>query len=197
MKLSVTAIKRPAATIILMVAIAVCLAIGARSEGASILRGVENNESNKLEDLVMSQEAIQQGPVRLLPLCAKEAENLNIILACDGAASVGQVGNQVAIELTNSNQAARMCCMTAVAAESKAHVGIAQRARKLIVINGCANRCASKVLEKLGIPYGHETVIAEEGVKKVPTLDFDMADVERIAQKIAKQALGVSESSIS
>jgi uncharacterized metal-binding protein len=143
----------------------------------------------------MSEEVEQEAPIKLLPLCAKEAENLNIILACDGAASVGQVGNQVAVELTNSNKAARMCCMTAVAAESKAHVGIARRARKLIVINGCANRCASKVLEKLGIPYGYETVIAEEGVKKVPTLDFDMADVERIAQKIAKQALGVSESS--
>ena len=66
---------------------------------------------------------------------------------------------------------------------------IARRARKLIAINGCANRCASKVLEKLNIPYGYETVIAKEGVEKVPTLDFDMADVERIAKKIAKEAL--------
>jgi hypothetical protein len=31
-------------------------------------------------------------------------------------------------------------------------------------------------------------------VEKVPTLDFDMADVERIAKKIANEALGVSES---
>ena len=135
-------------------------------------------------------EVKQEAPMRLLPLCAKEAENLDIILACDGAASVGQVGHQVAVELTNSNEAARMCCITAVAAESKAHVDIAQRARKLIVINGCGNRCASKVLERLGIPYDYETVIAKEGVEKVPTLDFDMADVERIAEKIAKEALG-------
>jgi len=88
-----------------------------------------------------------------------------------------------------------MCCITAVAAESKVHVDIARRARKLIIINGCANRCASKVLERLSIPYGYEIVIAEEGVKKVPTLDYDKADVERIAKKIAKEALGVSESS--
>jgi len=124
-----------------------------------------------------------------LPICAKEAENLNIILTCDGAASVGQVGHQVAVELTKSNEGARMCCLTAVAAESKPHVDIARRAKKLIVINGCANRCASKVLEKMGIPYDYETVIAEEGVKKVPTLDFDMADVKRIAEKIAKETL--------
>jgi uncharacterized metal-binding protein len=141
----------------------------------------------------MAKEKKQEASIRMLPLCAKEAENLNIILACDGAASVGQVGHQVAVELTNSKEAARMCCITAVAAESKAHVDIARRARKLIVINGCANRCASKVLERLNIPYGYETVIAKEGVEKVPTLDFNMADVERIAEKIAKEALGVSE----
>jgi len=134
-------------------------------------------------------EVKQETPIRMLPLCAKEAENLDIILACDGAASVGQVGHQVAVELTNSKEAARMCCITAVAAESKVHVDIAKRARKLIVINGCANRCASKVLERLDIPYEYETVIAKEGVEKVPTLDFDMADVERIAEKIAKEAL--------
>jgi uncharacterized metal-binding protein len=132
----------------------------------------------------------QEAPIRLLPLCAKEAERLDIILACDGAASVGQVGHQVAVELTNANEAARMCCITAVAAESKAHVDIARRARKLIVINGCANRCASKVLERLGIPYAYEVVISKEGVEKLPTLDYDPADVKRIAEKIAKEALG-------
>jgi len=133
---------------------------------------------------------VTEAPIRMLPVCTKEAENLDIILACDGAASVGQVGHQVAVELTNSNKAARMCCITAVAAESKPHVGIAQRAKKLIVINGCTNRCASKVLERLDIPYDYETVIAKEGVEKLPTLDFDEADVERIAEKIAKEALG-------
>ena len=131
-----------------------------------------------------------EAPIRMLPVCTKEAENLDIILACDGAASVGQVGHQVAVELTNSNEGARMCCITAIAAESKPHVGIAQRARKLIVINGCANRCASKVLERLGIPYDYETVIAKEGVKKLPTLDFNMDDVKCIAERIAEEALG-------
>ncbi len=135
-------------------------------------------------------EATQEAPIKLLPLCAKEAENLAIILACDGAASVGQVGHAVAVELTNSYEEARMCCITAVAAESKAHVDIARRAKKLIVINGCANRCASKVLERLGIPYQYETVIAKEGVEKVPTLDFSEEDVHRISRKIAEEVLG-------
>ncbi len=138
----------------------------------------------------MAEQEARQAPIKVLPNCVKEADKLAIILACDGAASVGQVGHQVAVELTNAHQEARMCCVTAVAAGSKPHVGIVERAKKLIVINGCANRCASKVLEQKGIPYAYETVIAKEEVEKAPTLDFDMADVERIADKIARETLG-------
>ena len=137
--------------------------------------------------------ADQEKNHRILPLCAKEAEKLNIILACDGTTSVGQFGHQVAVNPTNAHQDARMCCITAVAAESKAHVDIARRAKKLIIINGCANRCASKMMEKLGVPYSYEIVIAKEGVEEIPTLDFDQADVDRLASKIAREALGIKD----
>jgi len=126
---------------------------------------------------------------KALPVCNKEAENLDIIMACDGAASVGQVGHAVAVELTNRGSGARMCCITAVAADSKVHTGIAQRARRLIAINGCSNRCASKVLEGKGLKVDYEYTISELDVKKVPTLDFDMEDVQRIAELVAKEAL--------
>ena len=129
----------------------------------------------------------------LLPVCSKEAENLDIILACDGAASVGQVGHDVAVKLTKEQQGARMCCLSAVAAESKPHVGIAQKARRLIVINGCANKCASVILQKLNIEPSYEIVIAKEGVDKIPTLDFDPQDVGRIARKIAADVAKLPE----
>lgn len=125
----------------------------------------------------------------LLPSCGKEAEGLDIILACDGAASVGQVGHEVAVNLTKRGNGARMCCLSAVAADSKVHVGIAKRARRLVVINGCSNKCASKIMEQKNIPYTYEATISELDVKKVPTLDFDRADVDRIAEKIAVEAL--------
>ena len=128
---------------------------------------------------------------QLLPVCSKEAEGLDIVLACDGAASVGQVGHAVAVKLTKEVEGARMCCITAIGAESKPHVRIAEQARKLVVINGCQNRCASKVLERLGLKPSYEITIAEEGVNKVPTLDFDEADVDRIAKKIADEVAKV------
>jgi len=102
----------------------------------------------------MSEQAYEK--FRKLPSCSKEAENLDIILVCDGAASVGQVGHEVGVELTDAGENARMCCTAAVAAESPVHVNIARRARRLIVNNGYSNRCTGKILGKLNIPFEHE-----------------------------------------
>jgi uncharacterized metal-binding protein len=121
----------------------------------------------------------------LLPRCQKEAENLDIIFACDGAASVGQVANYVAIDLTNRNIGARMCCTAAIGAGSETHINIAKRAKRVIVINGCASRCVSKIFEKLGIKVDFEFVIQDLGVKKIPTLDIDDEETKRIADEIA------------
>lgn len=122
----------------------------------------------------------------LLPSCGKEAQNLDIIFACDGAASVGQIGNQVAIDLTNRGIGARMCCTTAVGAGSELHVNIGKNAKRVIVINGCANKCASKIMEQHGIKIDYEYTISEMGIKKIPTLDFDKEDVKRVADQIAE-----------
>jgi uncharacterized metal-binding protein len=124
---------------------------------------------------------------RRLPMCAVDAEKLDVIFACDGAASVGQVGNQVAIDLTNAGGNARMCCTVAVGAGSEQHVNIGKRAKRVIVINGCTNRCASKIMEQRGVEVDQEYVIAKMGVSKTPTLDFNQADVERIAAQIAQE----------
>jgi len=134
----------------------------------------------------------------LLPSCSKEAGNLDIIFACDGAASVGQVGNQVAINLTNRGISVRMCCTAAVGAGSVAHVNIGKNAKHVIVVNGCANKCASKIMEQRGVKVDHEYTISEMEVKKVPTLDFDKEDVKRIAEKIAEETgLNLNKKSVS
>jgi len=124
---------------------------------------------------------------QLLPGCAENAEGLDIILACDGASSVGQIGHEVAVKLTKENSdSARMCCITAVGANSKVHVDIAKKARRLIIINGCQMECASKVVKNTGINPDYEITVAKEGVKKLPSLNFDDKDVEKISDKIIK-----------
>ena len=70
----------------------------------------------------------------LIAKLCKRGRNLYIVLACDGASSVGQIGHEVAKKLTVDHDA-RMCCLAAVAANSPVHVNIAKTAKKLIIIN--------------------------------------------------------------
>lgn len=123
---------------------------------------------------------------KILPLCYKVAEHENVVWVCDGAANVGQIGHAVGVLLTNLDKA-RMCCTTAVAAGSKPHLDIAEKAKKNIVINGCGNRCASKVLEKAGKRIDYEIDISKY-LQKVPTLDIYQGDVKKIAEIVAKEA---------
>ena len=123
---------------------------------------------------------------KILPLCYKVAEHENVVWVCDGAANVGQIGHAVGVLLTNTDKA-RMCCTAAVAADSKPHLEIAEKAKKNIVINGCGNRCASKVLEKAGKRIDYEIDISKY-LQKVPTLDIYAADVNKIAKIIIEEA---------
>jgi len=123
---------------------------------------------------------------KIISLCHEVAEHENMVWVCDGAANVGQVGHEVGVLLTNMGKA-RMCCTTAVVACSKPHFEIAERAKKNIVINGCGNRCASKVFENAGKRIDYEIVISKY-LKKVPTLNIYMGNVKKIAQIIIEEA---------
>jgi uncharacterized metal-binding protein len=134
--------------------------------------------------------ASRSGKYQLLPHCATHAKELVIVATCDGAATVGQVGNEVARRLTKTlPNLVRMCCLSAVAAGSKTHLDIFKNAKGVIAINGCQLTCASNVLRQRGVNIAHEVVVAKEGVDKLPSLDFTDEEVERIADKISKEFL--------
>jgi uncharacterized metal-binding protein len=135
---------------------------------------------------VKNMENEEKKEPKILEDCYRSAEHENVIWVCDGAANVGQVGQAVGVLLTNLDKG-RMCCTVAVAAGSKPHLDIAERAKKNIVINGCANRCASKVLEKAGKKIHYEIDISKY-LLKVPTLDIYQADVKKIAEVVMKEA---------
>lgn len=131
----------------------------------------------------------------LLPHCSKYAPNLVIVATCDGASSVGQVGNEVARMLTKKYpDKVRMCCLAAVAAGSELHLRIFRDAKAVVAINGCPLRCASNILRKNGIEPYYEVTITEMGVPKVSTLDFDPEVSQKIADKIAKEVISRIES---
>jgi len=126
-----------------------------------------------------------EAKTKMLPICGKEAENLNIILACGGAANVGLIGYLAAVELTKEGKA-RMCCVTPVGVKMPFYVDIAKRAKKLIIINGCQNQCAKKVAEQAGVKIDHNFIVAEM-IKKIPTFDIKDEDIKLVKDKVEKE----------
>ncbi|MGC8935935.1 MAG: putative zinc-binding protein, partial [Candidatus Methanomethylicaceae archaeon] len=146
----------------------------------------KNEEKNASSNEIKNDNNRGRGRIRILQPCHKIADTTNMIWVCDGAANVGQIGHSVGMMLTNTEKG-RVCCITAIAAGSKPHIDIAMRAKKNIAINGCGNRCASKVLEKAGVKIGYEIDISKY-LQKIPTLDFYEADLKRIATEVVKNA---------
>jgi uncharacterized metal-binding protein len=127
---------------------------------------------------------------QLLPHCATHAKDLIIVVACDGAATVGQIGNEVARRLTKRfPSVVRMCCLSAVAAGSRVHLDIFKNAKAVIAINGCQMKCTSNILKQREIQITYEVVVANEGVDKIPSLDFSDEEVEKISSKITREFL--------
>ncbi len=127
-----------------------------------------------------------EGKFKLLPPCHPNAEKMTMIWVCGGAANVGKIGHEVGVKLTREGYG-RLCCVTAIAAGSQAHVDIARNAKKNVVINGCDNRCASRILEKIGAKIDYEVDISKF-LKKMPTLDFYEGDVTEISRYIINNA---------
>jgi len=123
---------------------------------------------------------------KILPLCHKVAEHEKCRLGLRRSSQRWPNRACGSVLLTNMDKA-RMCCTTAVAAGSKPHLKIAEKAKRNIVINGCGNRCASKVLEKAGKRIDYEIDISKY-LQKVPTLDIYEADVKKIAKIVIEEA---------
>jgi len=115
-------------------------------------------------------------------MCHKEADELNILLVCGGAANVGLVGYLAAVEPTREGKA-RMCCITPVGANMNTYIDIARRAKNLIVVNGCQNQCTEKVLEQTGIEVKHNIIVSGI-IKKIPTFDIAEEDIAAVKKKI-------------
>ncbi len=123
---------------------------------------------------------------RLLQACHKVAEHEGMIWVCGGASNVGQIAHEVGVLLTNDGKG-RMCCTSAIGAGSIAHAEIALKAKRNIVIDGCGNRCAFKILEKVGARIDYEMVVSNY-IQKIPTLDISDKEVKEIARKIVEEA---------
>jgi uncharacterized metal-binding protein len=78
-----------------------------------------------------------------------------------------------------------MCCITPVGAKIPYYVDIMKRAKKLVVVNGCQNQCARKVVEQAGLDVSCNLVVSDL-IRKIPTFDISREDIDIVKGEIEK-----------
>ena len=91
-----------------------------------------------------------------------------LIAACSGRSNVGQIANQVMVEVDKIG-GAKSFCLSGVGAGSSGFVESAKAAR-VIMIDGCPMACGKKVLQKYEVEPFRYFVITELGIKKEETV---------------------------
>lgn len=86
-----------------------------------------------------------------------------MILPCSGASGVGQLSHRAAIELSHEGFG-RMFCLAGIGAGVEPYLTAAQRAERMIVVDGCRTACGRRILEKAGVNCRNHLIITDLGI---------------------------------
>jgi len=107
-----------------------------------------------------------------------------LILACSGGSNVGQISNNIMVEMAKKGLGSAYC-LAGLGADLPGFVENS-KAAKVILIDGCPVACGKVTLEKYGIKPEEHYVITELGIKK----SHSYADLEAETKKALSKLWG-------
>ena len=105
-----------------------------------------------------------------------------MVLPCAGAANVGQLSNQAALELVREGYC-RPFCLAAIGAHKKGYVRAAREAEMRIVIDGCGVGCAKDILGQENIAPDLYIIVTDLGIEKA-MVAIKAEDVASVKQAV-------------
>lgn len=105
------------------------------------------------------------------------------IFPCAGAANVGQLSNKVAIEL-EKREIGTMMCTVGIGARVPGLMKSAEASERILTLDGCPVKCATKTLELAGFKVDRQIVISELGIKKTKDKDLKDEEVTEVLGKV-------------
>lgn len=111
------------------------------------------------------------------------------VVACSGASNTGQTTNEVARKLSLDSEDYGMVCLAALTLGHQNSLDKIKDASKIVVIDGCPVKCASKILEKYTDKKAdlYIQVMEDYKIKKEPKPSFEDRKVEEIIGDIKKK----------
>ncbi len=108
-----------------------------------------------------------------------------MILACSGGSNVGQLSNQVAIELTQEGFG-KISCLAGMGAHLSGFVQSARDIPELVVIDGCEVGCAKGVLEHAEVPLRAYLVVTDLGIEKNKDMNLKREEIDRVKEAVRR-----------
>jgi uncharacterized metal-binding protein len=105
---------------------------------------------------------------------------ITVIYACSGCSDAGEIADRVARQLTREG-AAKMSCLAGIGGRVKNLMATAEKAERILVVDGCPLNCARRTLELAGFNRFDHLELHKIGIRKgsAPVTD------ERIAAGVA------------
>jgi len=109
-----------------------------------------------------------------------------VLFTCSGAANVGQVANQAAVDLQQEG-IGKMLGLAGIGSHNSGMIASGRGADRVVGIDGCPVACTKKALEHAEVPMTDYVVVTELGFKKQPHDGVvDKEAVEKVKAEIRK-----------
>lgn len=109
---------------------------------------------------------------------------LPLVYSCSGCSNIGQLANQIAVELDH-DQEAEMSCIAGVGGGVPMLVKKATSGRKIIAIDGCPLHCVKRCLDQKNLePVLHYT-LTDHNLKKRQHEKYLPSEVSRLKAMIS------------
>jgi len=119
-----------------------------------------------------------------------------VVYACSGCSDAGEIADRVARQLSREG-VAKMSCLAGIGGRVKSLVATAEKAERILVVDGCPLNCARHTLELAGFDKFDYLELHTIGVRKgsTPVTDARIADGVAAAIKILSRRSDVNPNS--
>lgn len=97
-----------------------------------------------------------------------QTQPTTVVYACSGCSDAGEIADRVARRLTRDG-AARMSCLAGIGGRVKSLVATAEKAERILVVDGCPLNCARHTLELAGFKKFDHLELHKLGIRKGST----------------------------
>jgi uncharacterized metal-binding protein len=93
------------------------------------------------------------------------AKNAAIVYACSGCSDAGEIADRIARRLTREG-AAQMSCLAGIGGRVRSLLLKAERAERILVVDGCPLNCAAHTLKLAGFAQFDHLELHKIGIRK-------------------------------